>query len=84
MALPSEFVTYIITTHFGTYYTGITNSIIRRWKEHNSGNSSYLSRFKPKEVVYIYYSATRSEAYRLEQKIKRIGAKKYLLIQKFT
>jgi predicted GIY-YIG superfamily endonuclease len=70
---------YIISTHYRTYYTGITNSIIRRWREHVNGQSSYLSKFTPKEVVYISFYESRKEAARFERYIKRLGAGKFLL-----
>lgn len=76
-------VVYIISTHYGTFYTGITNNLIRRWKEHRKGKSSYLRRYKPKEVVHIEYFKTRSEAHKKEVRIKKTGANKYLTKLKF-
>ena len=70
---------YIILTHFGTYYTGITNNLQRRWKEHNDGQSSYLRKFKPKQIVYIEECENRRIAAKKERYIKSIGASKYLL-----
>lgn len=78
-----EFAVYIISTHYNTFYTGITNSIIRRWKEHINNKSSYLSKYKAKELVYIEFHETRKKAYKIEQKIKSIGAKKYMIIKRF-
>jgi putative endonuclease len=72
-------VCYVISTHYGTYYTGITNNLIRRWSEHKAGKSSYLRKFKPKEVIHIELFGTRKEAAKKEKYIKRVGAKKYLL-----
>lgn len=72
-------VLYIIQTVHGTYYTGITNSIIRRWKEHKSGRCRYTREHRPKEVVHIEVHQTRVQAARKERKVKRIGAKKYML-----
>jgi len=72
-------IVYIIKTHFNTYYTGITNNLIRRWKEHVNGESSYLSKFKPKEVVHIEIYNTRQSAAKKERRIKKIGAYKYLI-----
>ena len=83
MAEDTEIVVYIIATHFGTFYTGISNSIIRRWKEHNNNRSSYLSKFKAKEVVYIEFYNCRKKAYRVECKIKKMGARKYILLKRF-
>lgn len=74
-----EVIVYIIITHYGTYYTGITNNLVRRWKEHKEGKSSYLSKFKPKEVIFIESFNTRKEAAKKERYIKKVGAYKYLL-----
>jgi len=70
---------YIISTHVGTHYTGITNNLVRRWKEHSTGQSSYLSKFIPKEVIYVEFFDNRKVAARKERKIKNIGASNYLL-----
>jgi len=69
-------VCYVISTHYGTYYTGITNHLIRRWNEHYKGKSSYLSKFKPKEVLHIEVFESRKDAAKKEKYIKRVGAKK--------
>ena len=78
-----EVICYIILTHYNTYYTGITNNIIRRWKEHIQGKSSYLSKWTGKEVVHIEWFKTRKEAARKERYIKKVGAKNYLLRLKY-
>ena len=78
-----EVICYIILTHYNTYYTGITNNIIRRYKEHLALKSSYLSKYTAKEVVHIEWFKTRREAARKERYIKRIGAKNYLLRLKY-
>lgn len=79
IALVDMIAVYIILTHYGTYYTGMTNSLIRRWHEHVSGQSSYLRRVKPKEVVYVELWPTYSMAGKREKMIKRIGARKFLI-----
>jgi putative endonuclease len=74
---------YIISTNYGTFYTGITNNMLRRWEEHKEGKSSYLSKFTPKEVVYIEFYNERKEAAKKERYIKRLGAGKYMLRMEF-
>ena len=64
---------YIIETDNGTYYTGMTNDIVRRFKEHLSGNShaaKYLKAHKPLYVVYRTDWPTRGDALRLENRLK--------------
>ncbi|MFQ5831990.1 MAG: GIY-YIG nuclease family protein [Candidatus Thorarchaeota archaeon] len=81
---------YIIETEDGTYYTGQTNDLHRRFTEHLSGNSksaSYLRMHKPTYLVYLEECPTRSDAMRLERKIQRnrrlkmslIGPRRHLL-----
>lgn len=74
---------YIISTHYGTFYTGITNNLIRRWREHNTGKSSYLKRVKAKEIVYVEFFNDRRIAHKQELKVKKFGARKYLIKMKF-
>ena len=83
MAAVEDVVCYIISTHYGTFYTGITNNLIRRWNEHKQGKSSYLSKFTPKEVVYVEVLSNRKEAAKKERYIKSVGASKYLLRLQF-
>lgn len=71
-------VCYIISTHYGNFYTGITSNLLRRWKEHNSKKGKFLSKYKPKEVIYVRFFNDRISARKLEIKIKCIGAKKYI------
>ncbi|MHA2177641.1 MAG: GIY-YIG nuclease family protein, partial [Candidatus Thorarchaeota archaeon] len=56
------------------YYTGITNNVARRFKEHLAGNThaaAYLKMHKPKFVVYLEPRETRGDAMRLENRLKR-------------
>jgi putative endonuclease len=65
---------YIIETTDGTYYTGMTNDLARRFQEHLAGDSrsaAYLRMHKPAFVVYLGECRTRGDAIRLEQRIKR-------------
>ena len=72
-----EIVCYIISTHYGTYYCGITNSLIRRWKEHVNKESKYLSIYSPKEVVYIEVYESYDTARKREIQIKQNGVGKF-------
>ena len=72
---------YIISTHHGTNYCGITNNLIRRWHEHKKGKSSYLRHKKPIEVVFIQLFETRQQASKNERRIKRFGVTKFMKLQ---
>jgi putative endonuclease len=62
----------------GRYYVGSTENIERRLFEHNTGQSRYTSRGKPWELVYTIGHQSRSAALKLETKIKKRGASRYL------
>ena len=72
---------YILETHFGTYYCGITNNLIRRWKEHFRGENKYTNKFKPKKYVYTEVTQGYQLARIREKKIKRFGPKRFLALQ---
>jgi len=61
------------------YYTGQTDNLENRLKRHNSGLSLSTKYGKPWGLIYNTGFSTRSEAMDLEQKIKKRGAKRYLL-----
>ncbi len=74
---------YIIETEDGTYYTGQTNDLSRRFEEHLSGSTksaSYFKIHKPRYVVYVEECETRGDALRRERKIKRSPRLKHQLI----
>jgi predicted GIY-YIG superfamily endonuclease len=78
-----EIIMYIALNHYGEYYTGITNNLIRRWKEHNTLGKTWLSNNSPKEIIHVEWFGSRVAAAYYERKVKSIGAKKYLLMKKY-
>ena len=62
----------------GRYYTGCTEDLENRLHEHNAGENQSTVYGVPWAVIYCEEVATRSEANRLEKKIKARGAKRYL------
>ena len=60
------------------YYTGQTQNMENRLREHNSGETKFIRSGKPWELICTKNVETRSEAIRLEKKIKIYGAKRYL------
>ncbi|MHA2034260.1 MAG: GIY-YIG nuclease family protein [Candidatus Thorarchaeota archaeon] len=74
---------YIIETEDGTYYTGHTNDLLRRFTEHLSGNSKsarYLRMHRPMYLVHLERFETRREAMRREKQIQRDRRLKLSLI----
>jgi len=65
---------YIIRCCDGTLYTGITNNLKRRLKEHNSENfgAKYTRGRQPVELVYSTKRKGRSSALKEEFRIKKL------------
>ncbi len=67
-----------------TYYTGYTNNIQRRVREHSTGRGARYTKGKRLELKYCESYPTQREAMRRELTIKRLPrAKKGHLIQQF-
>ncbi|MBI5727564.1 MAG: GIY-YIG nuclease family protein [Ignavibacteriales bacterium] len=61
----------------GTYYTGFTNDLERRLKEHNSGHTVTTSKHKPWKIVYSEKAATLAEARKRELYLKSAAGRRY-------
>ncbi|MEE8153289.1 MAG: GIY-YIG nuclease family protein [candidate division NC10 bacterium] len=69
---------YVIKGSNGMYYTGITNDIGRRLKEHRSGVSRSTRRYGVIELIWTKVFRERKEAREWEVSIKRKGAGRWL------
>ena len=69
-----EWFVYIIEADDGSYYTGVTIDVDRRFEDHKSGpnGARYFRGRKPKAVVYIEKGHNKSSAHRREVEIKRL------------
>lgn len=70
---------YILRTNLGTLYTGQTNDLKKRLKEHKSKSpksAKYLRYFDSCELVYSEKHATRNSAMKREAEIKSWPKKK--------
>jgi len=77
------FYVYILLLSSNTYYTGQTNNFTRRIKQHQSGLCISTQDHLPFKVVYTKKLHTRKKALKLEKYIKRNGAHRFLLAQRF-
>ncbi|MFP8965127.1 GIY-YIG nuclease family protein [Pokkaliibacter sp. CJK22405] len=77
---------YIIETQCGKLYTGITNHLLRRWQQHNTGKGAkYFRGRSPRSVVYLELSENRSAASKREYAIKQLGTRaKRALVNEFS
>ena len=55
----------------GRYYTGHTENLEKRLREHNSGKTRSLKAHLPIRIVYSEVCLTKQDAYRRERQIKR-------------
>lgn len=68
-----EYYVYILTCSDDTFYTGITNDLVRRLSEHNKKTGAHYTKTRtPVVLSYYEYCGTRSEALKREAQIKRM------------
>ncbi|OGT39953.1 MAG: hypothetical protein A3E81_02215 [Gammaproteobacteria bacterium RIFCSPHIGHO2_12_FULL_36_30] len=65
---------YMIECVNGSYYTGYTIDVTRRYQEHVAGSSKskYTRAFPPKKLVAVWKFKNKSEALRFELEIKAL------------
>jgi putative endonuclease len=75
---------YIVQCNDGTFYTGISNNIVKRIKEHNSGiGSRYTRGRRPVKLLASWKLEDKSHAAKMEYRIKQLTRKDKLeLIKK--
>lgn len=76
--------TYILECKDDTFYTGWTNNLEKRIKDHNDGKGAkYTKARRPVKLVYYETYETKQEAMRREYEIKQLSRKdKIELIKK--
>jgi putative endonuclease len=70
---PYPYHVYIVKCSDGTFYTGITNSLERRLRQHNGeiwGGAKYTHSRGPVTLMYVEKYLTRKEAAKREYEIK--------------
>jgi putative endonuclease len=74
---------YILECGNGTYYTGVTGNLKRRFQEHVSGKGGwYTKSSNPKRIVYIEHFDEELKAYDRERQIKGWSKLKKLVLIK--
>jgi len=80
--IKGKFWVYILNCIDGSYYTGYTTDLIRRYTEHMSQNgkgSKYTRGFKPLGIAQCWYvNASKSDALKIEYFIKKLSKNKKL------
>ncbi|MCB7306266.1 GIY-YIG nuclease family protein [Bariatricus massiliensis] len=77
--------TYIVQCHDGTLYTGWTNNIDKRMRDHNAGKGAkYTKPRRPVVLVYLEMFETKEDAMKREYAIKHMRrAEKLELTKKY-
>lgn len=77
--------TYIVKCSDGTLYTGWTNNLEKRIRDHNAGKGAKYTKSRcPIELVYYETFTTKEEAMRREYAIKQLERKeKMKLVEGF-
>jgi len=74
-----KWVVYLVRCSDKSLYCGITNNLKNRLFEHNSGKGAKYTRSRrPVKLVGISSEMTKSEAFKLEYRIKQLPANKKL------
>jgi putative endonuclease len=73
---------YILLCRDGSYYTGSTNDVAKRFNDHLAGRGArYTKSHKPEKIVYQESFSTKSEALKREAELKKWPkAKKQALV----
>lgn len=73
-----RYYVYILKCSDGSYYTGITNDVERRFAEHQNGEveGSYTHTRRPVELVYYDYFHNVNNAIAFEKQVKGWSRKK--------
>ena len=69
---------YVIECESGAWYTGVTNDLERRFRQHASGKGAKFMRMdRPKRIVAARTCGSKSEALKVEAALKALerGAK---------
>ncbi|WP_198246731.1 GIY-YIG nuclease family protein [methane-oxidizing endosymbiont of Gigantopelta aegis] len=68
-----EWSVYMILCSDGTLYTGISNNVARRFKQHQNGQGAkYFRGRKPEKIVYQESGLDRAAALKRESAIKKL------------
>ena len=74
-----SFVVYILfSDSCHKFYSGQTEDFANRFAEHNSGETKSIKSCIPWKLVWSIHVLSRNAAMKLETKIKKRGAKRYL------
>ncbi len=69
-----SFYVYVLLCMDGSFYTGCTNDLQERTKQHENGKGAkYTKSHRPKKVAYVEVFGSRSNAMKREKAIKKLS-----------
>jgi putative endonuclease len=71
--MSGSWLVYLLRCSDGKIYTGVTNDLEKRIAAHNRGDASRFTRARlPVTLIYASRPMPKTEAFRLEYRIKRL------------
>ena len=67
------FVYILYSKSADIFYVGATNDLDDRLRRHNSGLENYTQKHKPCTLVWFTKKPNKSEAFKLEKKLKNLS-----------
>jgi putative endonuclease len=69
-----SFYVYILLCMDGSFYTGYTNDLQQRTRQHENGKGArYTKSHRPQKVAYVEVFGSRSSAMKREKAIKKLS-----------
>jgi putative endonuclease len=69
-----SFYVYILLCMDGSFYTGYTNDLQERTRQHENGKGAkYTKSHRPQKVAYVEVFGSRSSAMKREKAIKKLS-----------
>jgi putative endonuclease len=69
-----SFFVYILLCMDGSFYTGYTNDLQQRTRQHENGKGArYTKSHRPQKVAYVEVFGSRSNAMKREKAIKKLS-----------
>ena len=72
------FYTYVLQNKNGRWYTGYTEDLRKRFRQHNTKKSAYTSARGPYQLIYYEACLTEEDARMREKYLKSGMGKRYL------
>jgi predicted GIY-YIG superfamily endonuclease len=76
--IPEIVYVYIFRTVDDLHYVGITNNLVRRWREHLKGHCPFTKRHRVSSLIYFAAFPNRIAAAHFERYIKNRSTRRFI------